>query len=198
MITPACVKLTHKTSQHSCWSHICIHIRKWKDDAGAPPSFLGTPVHGTVSLTFRFAFSSSVKCLWKHPRQTGQSCVSRVSKWGAVDIEDVARGGENGQCLGALGTVQCLPLSRSENDGLSSYRQVWTSEVQYWAGEMSPQLRPLVVLLKVLKFNSRQPHDYSQPSVMGSDALFWCVWWQLHINKPFKNKSSGLERWLSG
>ena len=25
------------------------------------------------------------------------------------------------------------------------------------------------------KFNSQQPHGGSQPSVMGSDALFWCV-----------------------
>jgi hypothetical protein len=26
-----------------------------------------------------------------------------------------------------------------------------------------------------LEFNSQQPHGGSQPSVMGSDALFWCV-----------------------
>jgi hypothetical protein len=25
------------------------------------------------------------------------------------------------------------------------------------------------------EFKSRQPHGGSQPSVMGSDALFWCV-----------------------
>jgi hypothetical protein len=25
------------------------------------------------------------------------------------------------------------------------------------------------------EFNSQQPHGASQPSVMGSDALFWCV-----------------------
>jgi hypothetical protein len=25
------------------------------------------------------------------------------------------------------------------------------------------------------EFKSQQPHDGSQPSVMGSDALFWCV-----------------------
>jgi hypothetical protein len=25
------------------------------------------------------------------------------------------------------------------------------------------------------EFNSQQPHDASQPSVIGSDALFWCV-----------------------
>jgi hypothetical protein len=26
------------------------------------------------------------------------------------------------------------------------------------------------------EFNSQQPHGGSQPSVMGSGALFWCVW----------------------
>ena len=26
------------------------------------------------------------------------------------------------------------------------------------------------------EFNSQQSHGGSQPSVMGSDALFWCVW----------------------
>jgi hypothetical protein len=25
------------------------------------------------------------------------------------------------------------------------------------------------------EFNSQQPHDGSQPSVMGSDVLFWCI-----------------------
>jgi len=42
------------------------------------------------------------------------------------------------------------------------------------------------------EFKSQQPHGGSQPSVMGSDALFWCVWRQLqctHINKnKLKNK----------
>jgi hypothetical protein len=40
------------------------------------------------------------------------------------------------------------------------------------------------------EFNSQQPHGGSQPSVMGSDVLFWCVWreqWWIHIiNKYFK------------
>jgi hypothetical protein len=33
-------------------------------------------------------------------------------------------------------------------------------------------VRALTALLKVLRFKSQQPHDGSQPSVMGSDALF--------------------------
>jgi len=29
------------------------------------------------------------------------------------------------------------------------------------------------------EFKSQKPHGGSQPSVMRSDALFWCVWRQL-------------------
>jgi hypothetical protein len=48
------------------------------------------------------------------------------------------------------------------------------------------------------EFNSYQPHGGSQPSVMGSDALFWCVWRQrqcahIHkINKSFKKRNMRL------
>jgi hypothetical protein len=41
------------------------------------------------------------------------------------------------------------------------------------------------------EFKSQQPHGGSQPSVMGSDALFWCVWSQLqstYLNKLKKKK----------
>jgi len=45
------------------------------------------------------------------------------------------------------------------------------------------------------EFNSQQPHGGLQPSVMGSNALFWCVWRQeqyTHIHKI--NKSLKKER----
>ena len=41
------------------------------------------------------------------------------------------------------------------------------------------------------EFNSQQPHVGSQPSVMRSDTLFWCVWRQLqctHIHKQINLK----------
>jgi len=39
---------------------------------------------------------------------------------------------------------------------------------------MAQRLRALAALPEVLpEFNSQQPHGGSQPSVMGSDALFW-------------------------
>jgi hypothetical protein len=40
------------------------------------------------------------------------------------------------------------------------------------AEEMAQWLRAQTALPE---FSSQQPHDGSQPSVMGSDALFWCV-----------------------
>ena len=43
-------------------------------------------------------------------------------------------------------------------------------------GEMAQQLGVPTALSEVLSLiPSKQPHDGSQPSVMGSDALFWCV-----------------------
>jgi hypothetical protein len=41
------------------------------------------------------------------------------------------------------------------------------------------------------EFNSQQPHGGSQPSVVGSDALFGCVlreWQCTHIHKINKSK----------
>ena len=44
------------------------------------------------------------------------------------------------------------------------------------AGEMAQQLRALTALPEVLSSNpSNHIHGGSQPSVMYSDALFWCV-----------------------
>ena len=44
---------------------------------------------------------------------------------------------------------------------------------------MPAALRYLAVTLTAVpegpEFNSQQPHGGSQPFVMGSDALFWCV-----------------------
>jgi hypothetical protein len=44
------------------------------------------------------------------------------------------------------------------------------------AGEMAQQLRASIdCSSRGPEFNSQQPHGGSQPSVMGSDALFWCL-----------------------
>ena len=43
------------------------------------------------------------------------------------------------------------------------------------AGEMAQGLRVLTALPEGPEFKSQQPHGGSQPSVMGSDALFWGV-----------------------
>jgi hypothetical protein len=43
------------------------------------------------------------------------------------------------------------------------------------AGEMAQWLRATGCSSRGPEFNSQQPPGSSQPSVMGSDALFWCV-----------------------
>ena len=43
------------------------------------------------------------------------------------------------------------------------------------AGEMAQELRALSAPTRGPEFNSQQPLGDSQPSVMGSDAVFWCV-----------------------
>jgi hypothetical protein len=43
------------------------------------------------------------------------------------------------------------------------------------AGEMAQWVRAPDCSSEGLKFKSQQPHGGSQPSVMRSDALFWCV-----------------------
>jgi hypothetical protein len=47
------------------------------------------------------------------------------------------------------------------------------------AGEMAQQVRAPNCTSEGPEFKSQQPHGGLQPSVMRSDALFWCVWRQL-------------------
>jgi hypothetical protein len=43
------------------------------------------------------------------------------------------------------------------------------------AGEMDQWVRAPDCSSEGLKFKSQQPHGGSQPPIMRSDALFWCV-----------------------
>ena len=43
------------------------------------------------------------------------------------------------------------------------------------AGELAQQLKAQTALSKVLSSSPSNQHDGSQPSVMRSDTLFWCV-----------------------
>jgi hypothetical protein len=62
------------------------------------------------------------------------------------------------------------------------------------AGEMAQWLRALNgCSSRGLEIKSQQLHGGSQPYVMGSDALFWCVWRQLkctQINRSKKKKET--------
>jgi hypothetical protein len=44
-----------------------------------------------------------------------------------------------------------------------------------WAGEVAQRLKNTDYSSGGREFNSQQVHGGSQPSVMGSDALFWCL-----------------------
>jgi hypothetical protein len=77
----------------------------------------------------------------------------------------------------------------------------WDWEQEIEAGQEGGWRDGLVVKSTVCssrgpEFNSQQPYDGSQPSVMRSDALFWCAWRQrecthIHkINKSFKKRRS--------
>jgi hypothetical protein len=61
---------------------------------------------------------------------------------------------------------------------------LWHVNPKARAGEMAQWLRAATALPRSPEFNSQQPGGGSQPSVIGSDALYWCVWrqWQcIHI-----------------
>jgi hypothetical protein len=61
------------------------------------------------------------------------------------------------------------------------------------AGEVALGIKGTDYSSRGPEFNSHQPHDGSQPSVMGSDALFWCVCGEqqcTHIHKNKINKKS--------
>jgi hypothetical protein len=62
---------------------------------------------------------------------------------------------------------------------------------------MAQWLRALTALPKVLSSIPSTQHGGSQPSVMGSDALFWCVrrqWQCTHIHEINKEEEEERER----
>jgi hypothetical protein len=71
------------------------------------------------------------------------------------------------------GKSEISPISLS-NRSHNSCLQV-TVKVSQWAGEMAQWVRAPDCSTEGLKFKSQQPHGGSQPSVMRSDALFWCI-----------------------
>jgi hypothetical protein len=60
-------------------------------------------------------------------------------------------------------------------------RKIWNR-----AGEMERAVKSTDYSSEGPEFKSQQPHGGSQPSVMRSDALFWCVWRQLHCTPIHK------------
>jgi len=60
---------------------------------------------------------------------------------------------------------------------------------------MAHWLRDTDCSSRVPEFNSQQPHGGSQPSVMESDALFWCVWRQLQCTQIIILKKEKTVTW---
>jgi hypothetical protein len=68
-------------------------------------------------------------------------------------------------------TVKSLRVQRTSNE--NSTNKLMSKNVFRGAGEMAQRLRALSS--EGPEFKSQQPHGGSQPSVMRSDALFWCI-----------------------
>ena len=66
-------------------------------------------------------------------------------------------------------------------------------KVEKRANEMAQWVRALSGSSEGHEFKSQQPHGGSQPPIVGSDALFWCIWGQLQCTYIYKiiNKSLG-------
>ena len=76
-----------------------------------------------------------------------------------------------------------------------------TNQTKQGVKEMAQWLQALTALPDILsEFKSQKPHGGSQPSVMGSDALFWCVlgrqrqWTHTHkINRSKTKNASAVQ-----
>ena len=70
-------------------------------------------------------------------------------------------------------------MRKMENDKNHSVEHIrcvsYTEKHIRGAGEMAQWVRAPDCSSKGPKFKSQQPHGGSQPPVMRSDALFWCV-----------------------
>ena len=60
-------------------------------------------------------------------------------------------------------------------DVTHTWHHFWVKNLWLGAGEMAQWVRAPDCSSEGPKFKSQQPHGGSQPPVMGSDALFWCV-----------------------
>ena len=60
--------------------------------------------------------------------------------------------------------------------GISSLEVfVLTHGIKIWSWRDGSVVKSTDCFSRGPEFNSQQPHDSSQPSVMGSGVLFWCV-----------------------
>jgi hypothetical protein len=76
------------------------------------------------------------------------------------------------QVLGQLGLYELVSLGYSEI--LSLIKHI-SKKSRLWDWRDGSVVKSADRSCRGPEFNSQQPHGGSQPPVMGSDALFWCV-----------------------
>jgi hypothetical protein len=89
------------------------------------------------------------------------------------------------------GGMTSLMITDNEINSFGKFLSVinWNKYVKKWSGGWrdGSVFKSTDCSSKGPEFNSQQPHGGSQPSVMGSGALFWCVWreqwWYIYIQK---------------
>jgi hypothetical protein len=141
------------------------------------------------SVSFRhFLHLSRITSLYKRllggkkskKKQPSPRRVTAQNKTLCLSYEAISFGQET-TCLYGLLWSFCLKLS---------LRLIVFKNGACEAGEMAQWVKSTDCSSRGPEFNSQQPHGGLQPSVMRSDALYWCVWRQrqqqcIHI---YKNK----------
>jgi hypothetical protein len=109
-----------------------------------------------------------------HRSHTGTESDSQHSLQVAhTDLGDPAPLASEGTCILMRARAHMHEHARARAH--THTHRVKNKSLKMWAGETAQGLRALSASSRGPVFNSQQPHGDSQPSVMGSDALFWCV-----------------------
>ena len=90
--------------------------------------------------------------------------IYKLAVWESSVLQDIGKAG-----IAAITATLYLEVSCEHSD------IIYFKTEGLGAGEMAQWLRALGCSPRGPEFNFQQQHGGSHPSVMGSDALFWCV-----------------------
>jgi hypothetical protein len=85
--------------------------------------------------------------------------------------------GKNGGSVNGSGDETLIKEENEEEEKNNNINEDF-QESLVQARRVSSVVRSTDYSSKGHVFNAQQPHGGSQPSAMGSDTLFWCVWRQ--------------------